>query len=213
MRVFVLGTGRCGTSTFSKACTHITNYSCGHESLSNRFGKERFAYPNSHIECDNRLSWHLGHLEELFGDDAYYVHLKRERSAVVHSLNARFFRPHSIIDAFCTGLRMNPPEKMTEAERWQACQDYIDTVYKSIDYFLANKSRKMELYIEKAAESLPVFWEMIGAEGNLDESLRELNRRYNETNWSFLEQVNPIYDLKLTASRLWKRTASAIRAS
>jgi hypothetical protein len=31
MKIFVTGTGRCGTVTFSKACSHITNYTSGHK--------------------------------------------------------------------------------------------------------------------------------------------------------------------------------------
>ncbi|MFM8634352.1 MAG: hypothetical protein ACKOEX_06015, partial [Planctomycetia bacterium] len=69
--VFVLCTGRCGSVTFAKACGHFRNYSTGHET--NRApGPARLAYPDGHIEIDNRLAWFLGGLEERYGDDALY---------------------------------------------------------------------------------------------------------------------------------------------
>ncbi len=63
MNVFVLGTGRCGTTTFMKACRHVTNCTSGHETRVNHVGPERLSYPSNHIEADNRLSWFLGRLD------------------------------------------------------------------------------------------------------------------------------------------------------
>lgn len=59
MRVFVLNTGRCRSVTFSRACSHLTNYSAGHETLARNLGHARFAFPDQHIETDNRLAWFL----------------------------------------------------------------------------------------------------------------------------------------------------------
>lgn len=60
MNVFVLTTGRSGSTTFYKACRHISNYTCGHESNWSLIGKERLNYPENHIEVDNHLVWMLG---------------------------------------------------------------------------------------------------------------------------------------------------------
>ena len=87
MNVFVLSTGRCGSTTFIKACSHITNYSSAHESLSTRTGKQRLNYPENHIEADNRLSWLLGRLDNTYGDDAFYVHLNRNIEDTIASSN------------------------------------------------------------------------------------------------------------------------------
>lgn len=65
MNIFVLCTGRSGSKTFIKACNHITNYTCGHESRAKRAKLEsrlNLDYPPNHIEADNRLSWFLGRL-------------------------------------------------------------------------------------------------------------------------------------------------------
>ena len=63
----------------------MRNYTAGHESRATRIGSDRFAYPPNHIEVDNRLAWMLGRLEQSFGKDAFYVHLKRKPEAVARS--------------------------------------------------------------------------------------------------------------------------------
>ena len=45
MNIFVLCTGRCGSVTFTKACQHITNYTCTHESRVSLLGEDRLNYP------------------------------------------------------------------------------------------------------------------------------------------------------------------------
>lgn len=67
MNVFVLCTGRCGSTTFIESARHISNYSAGHETRTYLTGAARFDYPQSHIEADNRLSWLLGRLNKTFG--------------------------------------------------------------------------------------------------------------------------------------------------
>jgi hypothetical protein len=73
MGVFVLCTGRSGSLTYIRACSHITNYTAGHETGSRKLGDDRFSYPDNHIEADNRLSWFPGTLEELYGNNAFQV--------------------------------------------------------------------------------------------------------------------------------------------
>lgn len=63
--VFVLCTGRCGSTTlFAQACQHIENYTASHESKIFLLGDKRLEYSQNHIEVDNRLSWFLGSLEK-----------------------------------------------------------------------------------------------------------------------------------------------------
>lgn len=78
MNVFVLSTGRCGSTTFVKACEHITNFSAAHESRTGLLGAARLDYAGNHIEADNRLSWLLGRLDRTYGNAAFYVHLRRD---------------------------------------------------------------------------------------------------------------------------------------
>ena len=50
--VFVLCTGRCGSTSFERACRHATNWTSGHETRSHLLGADRLAYPDRHIEAD-----------------------------------------------------------------------------------------------------------------------------------------------------------------
>ena len=90
MNVFVLCTGRCGSTTFARACSHIENFGVAHESRCAQLGDSRFAYPENHIEVDNRLSWLLGRLDRAYGDDAFYVHLRRPDQQVAASFLNRY---------------------------------------------------------------------------------------------------------------------------
>ena len=67
MNVFILNSGRCGSTTWIRACTHIDNFSAGHETRSHLSGDARLDYPDRHIEADNRLSWLLGRLDRQYG--------------------------------------------------------------------------------------------------------------------------------------------------
>ncbi|WP_426031044.1 hypothetical protein [Cypionkella sp. TWP1-2-1b2] len=53
---FVLCTDRCGSKTSTRYTKRVTNFTVKHESRSHLLGANRFAYPESHIEVDNRLA-------------------------------------------------------------------------------------------------------------------------------------------------------------
>jgi hypothetical protein len=175
MNVFVLNTGRCGSTTFIKACNHITNFSCAHESRAGILGEEHFDYPENHIEADNRLSWLLGRLERAYGDDAIYVHLKRNENDTAHSFTLRY--QAGIIKAYrAPGILMGLPE---ETDHMSVCLDYCDTVNSNIELFLKNKTRKMQINLEDIDRDFVSFWKFIGAEGDINAALAEFTKRYN----------------------------------
>ena len=174
MNVFVLCTGRCGSVSFIKACTHITNYSAGHESRVRCVGSQHFAYQPNHIEADNRLSWFLGTLDRVFGDDAFYVHLRRNDKDTARSFLNRWH--FGIIAAFRSTIMIAPPE----ADPMVVCLDYVQTVNSNIQAFLKDKSQKMEMSLESMATDFPKFWSQIGAQGDLSAALSEWNHLYNK---------------------------------
>lgn len=172
MVVLVLSTGRCGSTTFARACDHIENYTSAHESGIAQF-KDQIAYPDDHIEVDNRLSWFLGRLQKRYGDDAFYVHLKRDRDATARSFTKRY--QMGIIEAYrkriiSGGLSLDPMD---------VCRHYVDTVNSNIESFLRDKTNCMSFRLETAQEDFPEFWDRVGATGDLPSSLREWNRKYN----------------------------------
>ena len=193
MNVFVLCTGRSGSTTFIKACKHITNYTSAHESLSEKTGKARFQFPKNHIEADNRLSWQLGELDKLYGKDAFYVHLKRDKDATAKSFMNRFLRPKSMIYAYANGIKKSPPESLSNEEKYQICIDYVNTVEHNIDFFLKDKPRHISMKIEYLKEEFSSFWKAINAEGDLNKALAEFDIKHNKSDAS---KVNLKYNFK-----------------
>ncbi|MEL6657193.1 MAG: hypothetical protein AAFP77_18085 [Bacteroidota bacterium] len=199
MRVFILGTGRNGSSTIIKACQHITNFTSSHESRTKRIGPERLAYPDDHIEADNRLSWHTGELDQLYGQAAFYVYLKRERKKVAASSMRRYYQPISIIDSYCGGIKMIPPEKLNREERLQACYDYVDTVNANIELFLKDKPHQFIVNLETISADFEQLWERIGAAGDKAAALAEFEHAYNAS--AKRRPLNLFYRLKLLVIR------------
>ena len=176
MNVFVLCTGRCGSVTFAHACGHIRNYTAAHESRCPRLGDDRLAYPDRHIEVDNRLSWMLGRLDRRFADDAFYVHLRRDPEATARSF-AR--RSGGIMAAYRGGgILAGIPQSVDHLE---VARDFVDTVTTNIELFLRDKSRVMEIAFEEAADRFPDFCRRIGAEVDLPAALAEFEVRRNAT--------------------------------
>jgi len=174
MNVFILNTGRCGSSTFIKACEHISNYSAAHESRSTLIGEQRLAYPAQHIEADNRLSWILGRLDQQYADNALYVHLRRNKQQTIESFSKR--ADFGIMQAYKEGILLGGESNQTSE---QIAEDYIDTVESNIEFFLKSKTHTMTFSLDSATQDFEVFWEKISAEGNLQAALREWNVAYN----------------------------------
>lgn len=177
MNIFVLSSGRCGTTTFSKACNYIENYSVQHESRSHLIGNEHFSYPDNHIEIDNRLSWFLGWLDELYGNNAFYVHLKRDKKKVAESYLKRWDWDISIIRAYEKYIL--PRSSFKKNERLKVCLDLCNTIEKNINLFLKDKSKKMVFNIENYQNDFIEFWKNIEAKGNLSSAIKEFNTNYN----------------------------------
>lgn len=207
MRVFVLCTGRNGSVSFAKACQHITNFTAGHETKANALGASRIEYPDRHIEADNRLSWFLGQLDTAYGDEPLFVHLKRDFNKTVNSFMNRWNGRGSVVYAYCEGLKMIPPEKLDKEQKVQICKDYVETVTMNIDFFLKDKSKVLEIYIENIKDDFPKFWEAIGAEGDMDEALKTFDVKYNASPKGTISEVSSKikYDLKLFFLRLLRR--------
>jgi hypothetical protein len=176
MNVFILNTGRCGSTTFIKACHHITNYTSAHESRASSIGINRLNYPSGHIEADNRLSWFLGRLEKKYGDDAFYVHLSRDLKQTAESFAKR--ENYGIMNAYKQGVLLGGSEEQTP---YDIALDYIDTIETNIELFLKDKTNKMSFSLQTAKDDFELFWEKISAEGDLNKSLLEWDKNYNSS--------------------------------
>lgn len=178
MNVFILCTGRCGSMTFEKACEHITNFSTAHESRANKLNDERVNYPAHHIESDNRLLWFLPRLENHFIDKpCFYVHLKRDDEEVAQSYSKRYSKG-LIMPAYSEGIILNGPP-LTDEWKLVYARDYVRNANETIAKFLEKKENFIDIDIDNLEEGFKVFWQKIGAEGNLNSALNELNQKYN----------------------------------
>lgn len=174
MNVFILNSGRCGSTTFIKACQHITNYTAAHESLLSNTGPQRFDYPGNHIEADNRLSWLLGRLDNKYANNAFYVHLTRNNNDVATSFSKRI--NFGILKAYEQGILMHERHLVPSED---IAKDYIETVESNIRLFLKDKTNKMDISIETVKKDFTQFWINIGAEGDLEKALKEWDIKHN----------------------------------
>lgn len=176
MNVFVLNTGRCGSTTFIQACQYITNYTARHESCTKLIGQQRLAYPANHIEADNRLSWFLGRLDQEYADRACYVHLSRNPQETAESFTKR--QEFGIMRAYREGILLGGQEGQSAHDM---ALDYINTVEANIALFLKDKTNKLAFSLENSKADFVDFWQRIGAEGDLERALMEWDTRYNDS--------------------------------
>ncbi len=177
MNIFILCTGRCGSTTFIQACSQISNYSSAHESRTSELGMNRFAYPKQHIEADNRLSWLLGRLNRTYADSAYYVHLKRDTLKTAESYVKRY--AGGIMKAYRgNGILMGIRE---DTDPLSVAIDYCETINTNIDLFLRDKSNVMRIDLEQAKAVFPQFCSWIGAEVNMEKALSKFDLMHNKS--------------------------------
>ncbi len=177
--IFVLCTGRCGSTTIARACGHASNWTVGHETRSHLLGPARLAYPSRHFEADNRLSWMLGRLETTFGPDAGYVHLTRDPEAVARSYTAR--AAYGIMHAYSQGIVFPSAETAGPLHMLDYARDMVATVTANIDAFLVGKPHVLRLTTEALTRDLPSLWDWAGMSGRLDLALQECSIRHNES--------------------------------
>lgn len=197
MRVFVLCTGRSGSTSVIRACRLIRNYTASHESLVQGLGDKRFDYPDNHIEADNRLSWFLGELDAKYGDDPVYVHLIRDKSETIRSFGNRWKSKVGIVRHYAEGIKMLNLKSLSAGEREQLCGDYYVTVNSNIELFLKDKSKVITIELSNIKSGFAKLWEMISAEGDLEEALKVFDSPLNKSRQSnrFVKFVKKLLSL------------------
>lgn len=176
----MLGTGRCGSLSFARACEHFSNYTVGHESRARLAGEDRLTFADQHVEVDNRLSWFLGPLGDRYdGYDTFWVHLTRPRDAVVDSFLRRWdsdFRAN-IIRAFAHGILMRTEDWDAELRR-VVVQTYVDTVSSNIREFL-KKRPSIQIELDDAESKFKEFADRINAKCSIDDATSEFKQFHN----------------------------------
>lgn len=166
--VFVLSTGRCGSTTFTKACSHFKGWTSGHETC---VGKE-FNFPDKHIESDPHLVWRLPELMEKY-PDALYVHLWRNREDCIKSLAKRSSLNHYAVITEMSSVKLVDRTKV--AERFY---DFVEMVITKTFDGIPNT-----IHIECIPLRIEwvTFYEMIGKPEGFDESIAEWKIKYNRS--------------------------------
>lgn len=176
--IFVLSTGRTATTAFATASSFIPGYTAAHESRSTKPFAERLDYAPNHIEADNRLIFFLAHIEEKFGDDAYYVQLVRSPSEVSKSYSDRWHLSVSIVRAWTHGMRMIPRIKESEIEG--CCRDFVDWANSTLEIFLAKQKNVFRFDVSNAEAEYLRFLTWIGVGDPPPEAVAQWKKRHNK---------------------------------
>lgn len=169
VNIFVLGTGRCGTSTFYQACLHITNYTAGHESKARQLGD--YAFPKNHIEVASQLVIKAGQLLRDY-PTARWIHLIRNRDACIRSLAAQSQHQLCMFTEHWNQAFQSPI--------LDCAAEFYDVINANITAMLRGQDYRV-FHLENAPSQWAEFWHWIGAEGDFNQSVREWQRRYNSS--------------------------------
>lgn len=177
MRVFVLTTGRAGSTTFAVACAHMSNFTSGHESRSGHLLPRRLEYPDQHIEIDNRLFFYLGLLDERYGANAYYVHLIRDEEAVARSLRDRWTSEVTLARGWerTVLMRLEASEDFHDG----VARDVVQAMNAGIRMFLKDKPHVRTVSLDACPDDFLRFWDEIGARGDRRAAAQEWRTRHN----------------------------------
>ena len=170
MRVFILGTGRCGSMPCAKAASHVTNFTSAHESNI----LPDFHFPDNHIEVSPRLTWVLSSLGRVYpDDDTFWVHLVRRREEVIASWIKR--GPHRGAGYW----RKLVWSTSSVVSYKKACGMCYDAMHGQIEDFLDTRVRTFRIRLEHGAEDWGNLWSRIHAEGDFEASEAEWKTKYN----------------------------------
>ncbi len=164
MRVFITGTGRCGTTTFAMACKHFSKYTSEHEST-NGFLSE-LDFPKNHIESEPGLVWRLPQLIKKYPNDLY-VHLYREKESCVEDIATR-----SSQEIYAKLTERVLPGRY---DKKQLASNYYDFVTSTVDlYFMESKITSLKMKLVPTLEKWKEFCSY------LDVTEDEVERSYDE---------------------------------
>lgn len=173
MRIFVLTTGRSGSTTFAEACTHIEGMTSGHEIHAGMING-RLEYPDNHIESDNRLVWFLGTLDHMYDDEnTFYVHLTRDHEKIARSYRDRWQGAICVARHFYHGILMCRKKPDMESAL-DTCRLLVDTVHDNVTFFLSRRQNWVTVRMESLEEDFFKFMDAAGVQGDRDKILGAL---------------------------------------
>lgn len=169
MRVFVTGTGRCGSVSFRHACSFITNYQTGHETRNGLL-----EYPDNFIEVNPHFRKCILTLYNKY-PDAKFVHLIRKPEDCIPSLaklnHGAIMQAYEVLHPSI----MPTPSPLDVAWRFYWCEnDLIELQMQQIP-----ENQRVKIQLEDIKDNWRDFWNWIGANGKIGESLRSWDTPQN----------------------------------
>jgi hypothetical protein len=168
VRIFCLGTGRSGTSSFYQAAKSLHGFTAGHESRAGIV--HDWTFPDQHVEVASQLVYGIPLLLRRY-PDARWVHLVREREACVFSLQRQCWE--SMTSFAQQWFLVDHPADVAKAagEFYDRTNDLIEA--------LCPPELTMRIRTEELAERWPEFCEWIGADYDRELAAEALSHRYN----------------------------------
>ena len=167
MQIFVVGTGRCGTSTFYNACQHVTNYTCRHEICYLHLIKQQLI---NAIEVNGGLTFFIPQLRRQY-QRAKWVHMIRDREACIKSLAEQ--AGQSVRYWANVWLQW----ESSDAELPVAAGLFYDSVN---DLIVSQLPEVFTFRLESAYEQdWPEFWDWAKCKGRFESSRVVWRRHYN----------------------------------
>lgn len=155
MKVYVLGSGRCGEKTLATACSLMTNYSVRADE----------ADADNQIVINKQLIWSVDELE----GDAMLVHLYGDLDYTAEGYR-RFGFDEPTATRWTPALKGKISQQPEESEL-TACLEYVNEVNAKISAALATREHSLTIDTSEIADDFRKLWQTIGAEGNLDGAL------------------------------------------
>lgn len=189
MNVFFISPGRTATTTLANAFKCIEGYSSLHESRVQLLGDERIAYPENHIEFDNRLVFFLADLTQKFAADrGVLVIVCRDHHAVAGSYNRRWSKIN-IMKSWSQGIHLRDLNQ----NNYEVALDFVQYCYRQLDYFKMQWECVVELDVHNPEAGIQELLHIMGESEYADEVSQYLKEKYHNLNENGLR--NKIADL------------------
>lgn len=174
MRVFVVGTGRSGTSTAYHALQHVAKHTVGHESRAGILLHHE--YPENHIEVSSQLIPEIVQLALQY-PNAKWIWLKRGKSATVRSIATQCPDAMAAYGFQWFQVVVKKEEPRRSEQLLQIAELYYDAMYSLLSSLLPTDAYC--LHIETIKDQWEACWKYHAWEGDFQASLSAWNRHYN----------------------------------
>lgn len=189
MNVFFISPGRTATTTFANAFQCIEGYTSLHESQVQRLGEDRIAYPENHLEFDNRLVFFLADLTQKYATSGgVLVIVHRDHHLVAKSYNQRWSKIN-IMKAWSQGVHLRDLSQNT----FDVALDFVKYCYRQLDYFKPEWQHVVEIDLNNPENGIKELLKIMEQSQYADEVCQYLAQNHHNLNQSQLK--NKLADL------------------